>query len=155
MRNYVRDYIINNVKVTFFAHGKNDLQRKYYNEAEKIKHDNMSFGILGIEAIKVSKMLVLADRVKSRDLYDLMILMRDISYSINDALLMIKEISHLDDSEHYRAVMTGTIPLDENDEGLMPVNVDYDTSQVYAFFEKEFEKYDIKKNAEIYDHNST
>ncbi len=147
LRDRVRDYVINDVKVTFFAHGKNKPQQVFYMQSNKVQGENMSFSIMGMDGLKASKTLVLADRVQSRDLYDLMILMKNHDYSIEAAMLVVKEIGHLDDPEHYRAVMTGLIPLDQKDAGLMPVDIDCPVSEIYDYFESQFEDHDIKKAA--------
>ncbi len=154
LRNCVRDYIINNVKVTFFAHGKNKLQQEFYSHAEKIQSPGMSYTLMGLEGLKVSKILVLADRVQSRDLYDLMILIKYHDYSIEKAMSTVKEIGHLDDPEHYRAVMIGEIPRDQNDTGLMPVGVEISMSDIYEYFESQFEIHDIKKATELFSSKS-
>lgn len=145
LRNYARDYVIDDIKVTFFSHGKTQPQREFYKQEIKIREDKMSFDIMGVGGLKVSKMLVLADRVRSRDLYDLMILMNHYDYKLTDALEMVKQIGHIDDPEHYRAVMTSVIKLDEKDEGLKPVNIDYTMPEIYQFFDKLFEAHDIQK----------
>jgi len=153
LREYVRDYVINNVKVTFFSHGKNHQQRKYYKNAEKIQDAVMNFNILGIEGLIVAKTLVLADRVRSRDLFDLMILVRDYSYSIEKLTTIVQQMGHIDDPEHYRAVMTGVIPLDNNDEGLKSVNENIDVKDIYDYFDGVYAEHDIKIASEFYLYN--
>lgn len=153
LRNYARDYVINNIKLTFFAHGKNKQQRNFYSDTAKIQNKDMTFQVLGLEGLKVSKALVLADRIKSRDLYDLMILIKEHGYTLEAAFEVIKEMGHLDDPEYYRAVLTGSIPLDKNDEGLKPVGVECEIVMIYQFFENEFDTYDIKKAARLYADN--
>lgn len=143
LRDQVRDYVVNGIKLTFFAHGRNNIQREYYQKAEKVSVDNAYFNLLGLEGLKTSKTLVLADRATSRDLYDLKILMDEYDYTIEGIEKIITQIGHLDDLEHYRAVMTGLYPLDKNDPGLLPVKVKYDVTELYNFFEHKFEEYDI------------
>lgn len=150
LRKLIRDYIVNGIKVTFFAHGKNDVQRSYYSRSEKIQNKDMSFSLMGINGLKASKILVLADRVTSRDLYDLMVLMKDYSFSIADAFSIIKKMGHLDDVEHYRSVMTGVMPLDKNDPGLLAVKVGINISQIYHYFENQFEDYDIQMAKKVF-----
>ncbi len=154
LREYVRDYVINNIKVTFFAHGKNHEQRQYYNNAAKIQKTLMSFNILGIDGLKVAKTLVLADRARSRDLFDLMILVRDHSFSIEKLIEIVKQMGHIDDPEHYRAIMTGVIPLDKNDEGLKPVDAGIEIKEIYDFFDSMYTDHDIKKASEFYLRNT-
>jgi len=86
LRDYARDYVINNSKVTFFAHGKNQKQRQFYKDTAKVKAQEMTFEVLGIDGLKAAKTLVLADRVRSRDLFDLMVLARDYAYSLDEII---------------------------------------------------------------------
>ena len=139
---YARDYSINGIKVTFFAHGKSQKQREYYQHSAKIPVQNQSFCLLGLDALKTTKILVLADRVRSRDLFDLMVLMRDHDYTVTDALKAVETLGHNDDVEYYKAVMNGTIPLDKEDEGLEAVSVSVTPDELYAFFDKRISEYE-------------
>ncbi len=150
LRNFARDYVVNGIKLTFFAHGKNDKQREYYSQSNKTQSEKMNFSIIGIDGLKASKILVLADRVTSRDLYDLMFLIKNYSFTIGEAFNLVKQIGHLDDVEHYRAVMTGIIPLDKSDPGLLAVNVGVTISEIYEYFENLFESYDIEQARIMY-----
>lgn len=141
---YARDYVINGVKVTFFAHGKTQQQREYFTQVAKIRAESMSFSLLGLDALKVAKTLVLADRVRSRDLFDLMILMQDCHYTMEEAVKMIQKLGHNDDPEYYKAVMTGAIPLDQEDEGLHAININSALADIYYFFDKRIEDYELK-----------
>ncbi len=147
---YARDYVMNGVKVTFFSHGKNQRQRDYYSQTEKINLPQQSFNLLGLQGLKTSKTLVLADRVRSRDLFDLMVLMNDHGYSIDEALDVVVTLGHNDDPEYYKAVMVGTIPLDRGDEGLESVDVTMTLAQIYSFFENRIAEYEIKLAADYF-----
>jgi hypothetical protein len=48
------------------------------------------------------------------------------------------------DVEYYRAVMTGKIPLDREDEGLLAVDVQVSVDQIYQFFKQQFKSYDLE-----------
>ena len=63
---FARDYLVNGVKVTFFAHGHNNLQRSFYKKSPKLKlsESSHSFNIMGLKGLKVAKTLVLADRIR-------------------------------------------------------------------------------------------
>lgn len=155
IRDFSRDYVINGTKVTFFTHGKSSLQKTFYRNATKVKLDGMQFDILGIEGLKASKVLVLADRATSRDLYDLMFLMRDYEFTMAQAESIVKDIGHIDDFEHYRAIMTGLVPLDNRDPGLSPVGVDVNIDDIYAFFESQFEAFDIEQASNLFSRDPT
>jgi len=138
----VRDYVIDEVKVTFSVHGKNSLQEKFYQQAKKVHEAGMTFDILGIEGLKIAKTLVLADRVRSRDLYDLYILMRDQHYTLDTLFSIIKELGTIDDPEHYKAIMRGEIPIDEDDEGLETVDLHTHCEQMYRYFNHAIDDYE-------------
>jgi len=137
-----RDYVIDGIKVTFFVHGKNKAQENFYRAAEKVCEANMSFDILGIEGLKVAKTLVFADRVRSRDLYDLYVLMREQNYTLDALFSMVRELGTIDDPEHYKAIMRGEIPLDEDDEGLETVDLKTGLEQMYEYFNQAIDEYE-------------
>ncbi len=139
-----RDYVINGIKVTFFVHGKNSYQEAFYRTAEKVREADMYFDILGIEGLKIAKTLVLADRVRSRDLYDLYVLMRDQAYPLNTLFAVVKELGTVDDPEHYKAILRGEIPLDEDDEGLEAVDLYAGCEQMYEYFNREIDEYETE-----------
>ncbi len=153
LRDFARDYIINGIKLTFFVHGKTKQQREYYKNCEKIQSKDMLFKVLSIDGLKVAKILLLADRVRSRDLFDLMILVKDYSLTLDNINLFVKTLGHIDDPEHYRAVLTGIIPIDTNDEGLNSVNINIDINTIYQFFDVLYKEQDIKKTSEFYLNN--
>ncbi len=139
---HARDYVIDGVKVTFFMHGKNSLQKAFYQSAGKTSEPGMCFNILGIEGLKAAKTLVLADRVRSRDLYDLYVLMREHNYSLKDLFSTVRELGTVDDPEHYKAIMRGEIPLDSDDEGLEAVDTAINYEQVIEYFNHAIDEYE-------------
>lgn len=147
---YVRDYAMTGIKVTFFAHGRTQKQREYFSQAVKIKTAGMCFDLLSLDALKTAKTLVLADRVRSRDLFDLMVLMRDHHYSIEEAMKIVEALGHNDDPEYYKAVMTGSIPLDKEDEGLDAVNIKVTPDEMYGFFDKRIAEYETRLAEEYF-----
>jgi predicted nucleotidyltransferase component of viral defense system len=141
---YARDYVINDVKVTFFTLGRNEQQRQYYQASEKFRESGLSFDLLGIEGLKAAKTLVLADRIRSRDLYDLFVLIREHGYTIKALFDVVRSIGVIDDPEYYKAILTGKIPLDEDDEGLEAIGVNVDDVSLYEYFDNEIAKYEIE-----------
>lgn len=132
---FARDYVIDSVKVTFFAHGKTERQRAFYREAEKVQEPGMEFNILGIEGLKATKTLVLADRVRSRDLYDVFVLVREHGLTVAEIEATARTLGTIDDPEHYKSVLRGQIPLDRDDEGLEPVGIQMPVAELYERFE--------------------
>jgi len=150
LRDYVRDYVMNNIKVTFFTHGKNQNQRNFYKDSDKVIDPEITFDVLGMDGLKAAKTMVLADRVRSRDLFDLMVLSKDYNFTLKEINSIVKRIGYIDDMEHYRAVMTGVIPLDKNDEGLVPVKVAISIEEIYHFFDNLFALHDIENATELF-----
>lgn len=146
----VRDYVMDGVKVTFFTHGRTKKQREYYLQAGKVITEGQYFDILGLDALKIAKTLVLADRVRSRDLFDLMVLMQTYDYSVEQAMNIVKDLGHNDDPEYYKAVMSGSIPLDKADEGLDVVEVVVTPDEMYTFFDKRIADYESRLAEEYF-----
>lgn len=140
---YVRDFNINQVKVTFLTLGESAKQQVFYKAAPKI-NKCWVFPLLRTDGLEVAKTLVMKNRVRSRDLYDLMILMRDHGYTLNSLINNLQTYLLNNDLEYYRAVLTGRIPLDRDDEGLLPVSVDVTIDQIYQFFKQQFKSYDLE-----------
>ena len=77
---YIQDYLIDGAKVTFQSRNEGDrpkAQTDFLKSAPKVVVSEGGFDILGIDGLLVMKSIVVYDRVKSRDIYDLMILTRD------------------------------------------------------------------------------
>lgn len=148
---YVQNYIIDDVKVEFVANNKNPKLNQFYNESEKIKNPGISFSILDVETLKVAKTLVIADRVKSRDLYDVKVLMDKHNLTIDEMRQNWIKFApdNTNDPEYLKSVMIGTIPLDGNDEGLDPVLVEEGMDSIYSFFKQKWNEYEIVLTQQI------
>lgn len=147
---FAQDYEIAGVKVTFFAHGGNRAQRHFYQNAERTRAGNRSFSILGIDGLKAAKTLVLADRARSRDLFDVMTLIERCNLTIDDMVGIIQSLGRNNDYEHYFSVMSGEIPLDDEDEGLQPIGVDADMAAVYQFLNNRIDEWQIRQTENTY-----
>lgn len=85
------------------------------------------------------KALLLADRARSRDLFDLMALIQDHGYTLDQAFGFVKKLAPIErrDIERHKAVMTGVIPLDPEDEGFESIGVKMPMEDIYAVFEEQ------------------
>ncbi len=140
---YARDFSIDDVKVTFFTLGEGEQQSQFYKSTPKIK-DLWAFPLMGMEGLRVTKSLVLKNRVRSRDLFDLMVLMDSQGYTLDLFFNNLNQYLLISDTEYYRAVLTGKIPLDRDDEGLLAVDVQIGVDQIYQFFKKLFKEHDLE-----------
>lgn len=148
---YARDYMFGNTKVTFFAMGMQQTPAfvAYLKQAPVLNLPDTAFSVLALESLKITKAVVLGQRVRSRDLYDLFILAREHGYLVTQLLHDAVTYSTNDDPEYYKAVLRGEIPLDADDEGLEPVGVNTDLNAIYAFFDQELSSMEVEEATRI------
>lgn len=146
---YIQDYLIDGAKVTFHSRNESDrpkAQIDFLTTAQKLAVSEGGFDVLGINGLFVMKSIVVYDRVKSRDIYDLMILTRDHGYTLDnilDAIDAYQPIRHKD-PEHFKSVVTGAIALDKNDEGFFSIHLNVKMDAVYKYFKKLVNDYEIR-----------
>lgn len=146
---YVQDYWIDGAKVTFHSRHENDRpkqQIEFLKSAPKLDVANHGFKVLGIDGLFVMKSIVVYDRIKSRDIYDLMVLARDHGYTLRDMFSAIEayQPARHRDPEHFKSVVTGIAPLDKNDEGFSSINLGMKIEDVYKYFRKLIDDHEIK-----------
>ncbi len=151
LSDYARDYAIDDVKVTFFAAAKQRHPKRFvfWQNAPRERRPSCSFSVLSLDALKISKTLVLQDRVRSRDLFDLMILMQSHGYSLESFFANVTQYADgSTDGETERLILRGLIPLDKRDEGLDSVNVHNSLDEIYRFFSEKLTEYEARIHAE-------
>lgn len=148
---FARDYMFDDTKVTFFAMGVKQTPEfiNYLKRAQTLNLPNTSFQVLGLDALKTTKAVVLGQRVRSRDLYDLFTLTQAHQYSVAQILDDAVLYGTNNDPEYYKAVLRGEIPLDEDDEGLEPVAVNAPLEEIYSFFDTEISRLEVEEAARI------
>jgi hypothetical protein len=146
---YIQDYLIDGAKVTFHSRNESDrpkAQIDFLKSASKVAVSEGGFDVLGIDGLLVMKSIVVYDRVKSRDIYDLMVLTRDHGYTLDDIFAVIdsyQPIRHKD-PEHFKSVVTGVIPLDKSDEGFSSIHLNVKMDDIYKYFKKLINEYEIR-----------
>jgi hypothetical protein len=151
LSDYARDYSIDGVKVTFFAaHSRRQPKRfAFWENAPRDMQRDCAFSVLSLDGLKVAKTLVLQDRVRSRDLFDLMVLMRDHAYSIEAFFDNVQRLADgAQDGEIERLILRGLIPIDLRDEGLHAVKVSVTLPEMYAFFDVQLREYEVRIHAQ-------
>lgn len=145
---YIQDYLINGAKVTF--HSRNESERPkqqidFLKSAQKMAVSEEGFDVLGIDGLFVMKSIVVYDRVKSRDIFDLMVLTRDHGYTLEGIFAAIDAYQPIrnKDPEHFKSVVTGVIPLDKNDEGFLSIHLNVKMNEIYKYFSKLINDYEI------------
>jgi hypothetical protein len=149
---YARDYAVDSAKLTFFARGANAPKAQLDFLAQFARpRAKTSFAIMGLEGLFAMKTLVLAERTRSRDLFDLMVLIRDHGYRIGDCFHLVQTLAPIEgrDIERHKAVMTGAIRLDADDEGFESLELKMDIAEVYAFFARAIDGYERNMAREV------
>ncbi len=102
--------------------------------------------MLGIDGLLVMKSIVVYDRVKSRDIYDLMVLTRDHGHTIDTIFAEIDSYQPIrnKDPEHFKSVVTGVIPVDKNDEGFSSIHLNVKMDEIYKHFKKLINDHEIR-----------
>jgi len=146
---YIQDYLIDGAKVTFHSRNEGDrpkAQIDFLKSTPKVVVSKGGFDVLGIDGLLVMKSIVVYDRVKSRDIYDLMVLTRDHGYTLDDIFAAIdsyQPIRHKD-PEHFKSVVTGVISLDKSDEGFASIHLNVKMDEIYKYFKKLINDYEIR-----------
>lgn len=144
---YARDYVVDGAKMSFFARsagGSATQEQSAWLAAAPRAHSGTGFDVLGIEGIFAMKALLLADRARSRDLFDLLALIQDHGYTLDQAFGFVKKLAPIEhrDIERHKAVMTGVIALDPEDEGFESIGVKMLMEDIYAVFEKQIAEFE-------------
>ena len=134
-----QDYSIGGAKVTFFA--RKDMAFSFFDQQARLPNPGASFNIMGVEGIFLMKAYVIHQRVRSRDLFDLMTLM-DRGHSIESILNAGRQADPACSVEYAKSILTGDVPLDKNDEGLSSINVQISIDDIYAKFSSAINEYE-------------
>ena len=98
-----------------------------------MKASTLQVAILALEPLFKSKAVVLMDRVKSRDLFDLMILLTQHNYTIDDIIDTLITIDERDEVEAETAleILVGNIPVDKDDPGFESIDLELSLKDIY------------------------
>ena len=120
-------------------------QIDFLKSTPKLSISKKGFNILAVDGLFVMKSIVLYDRIKSRDIYDLLVLTRDHGYSIENILEAINTHQPFRDKdpEHFKSAVTGIIPLDKHDEGFSNIHLNVKIEDVYKYFIKLINEYEV------------
>lgn len=144
----IQDYLIDGSKVTFHSRSEQDrpkAQIEHLQKADTIKIADHGFEVLGLHGLFVMKSILPYDRVRSRDLFDLMVLIRDHGFSLDD---VFSAIAHYQparhrDPEYFKSVATGLIALDADDEGFQSIGLVADMDEIYKYFRRLIDEHEM------------
>lgn len=152
---YARDYAVEGAKLSFFARGQDAprVQIEFLRSCAQA-HSGKCCAVMGIEGLFAMKVLLLADRARSRDLFDLMALIRDHGFSLDRAFQHVAKLAPIEqrDIERHKAVLTGVILLDADDEGFEGLGVVIGIESIYQFFGSAVDAYEqrLAKSGQIF-----
>jgi hypothetical protein len=146
---YIQNYLIEGAKVTFHSRNASDRPQRqidFLKSSAKLEIGKGGFEVLGLDGLLAMKSIVVFDRVMSGDIFDLMILIRDNGYTLMDIFAAINAYQPIrqNDSEHFKSVITGLIPLDENDEGFSSIRLNVKMDEMYKHFKILINDYEVK-----------
>lgn len=145
---FSRDYLIDGIKVTFFA--RNDNAYSYFSGLDRVQPDKVTFSLLSSLSIFKMKAWLIQKRVKSRDLFDLMQMIKCHHLSINNIFMAAQEADPAIFSEgQMKDILTGLIPVNSDDEGFESIGLDIDLQEVYAFFTDAINEDEIRQAREL------
>lgn len=128
---HAQDYVVDNVKVTLFARA--DGPFFHFNSFGRVE-SSASFGLMGLDGLFAMKSYAISQRVKSRDLFDLMYFIENEGKAV---FQIIEEASAVDCSvskEYLKDVLLGAVPVEKGDEGFASLGIETELSEIYKFF---------------------
>ncbi|MBI5891400.1 MAG: nucleotidyl transferase AbiEii/AbiGii toxin family protein [Nitrosomonadales bacterium] len=134
-----RDHIIDGVKVTFFA--RDDVPYRHFAQMKRLKSKTL-FSIADEEALFNMKSWLISQRVRSRDLYDLMMLMQR-GKTIQDILEAGAQADPSFQREYAKEVLVGNVPLDADDEGFESIGVEVTLAELREFFLEAVNEFEV------------
>ncbi|GHT94719.1 hypothetical protein FACS1894116_09140 [Betaproteobacteria bacterium] len=136
---HVQDYLIDGVKVTFFARA--DPPYQYFSTLPRVAGTSSSFQIMDADGLFSMKSWVIHQRVRSRDLYDLKTFMEQ-GKTLDDIFLAASAADPTCLPEYAQSVLTGEVPLDKKDEGFNSIGVTDSIHDIYGFFKTRLDEYE-------------
>ena len=125
-----RDHVIDGVKVTFFA--CDDVPYRHFAGMKKIE-GKAKFDIAHQDTLFNMKSWLISQRVRSRDLFDLMVLLQH-GRTIHGILDTGVQADPAYQHKYAKNVMVGNVPLDTDDEGFDSTGLELTTEDIHPFF---------------------
>lgn len=140
-----RDHVIDGVKVTFFA--RDDVPYRHFAAMKRIA-GKAKFDIAHEDTIFNMKSWLISQRVRSRDLLDLMVLLQR-GRSLQEILDAGAQADPACQREYAKEVLVGNVPLDADDEGFDSIGLKVTVEDIHQFFLAAVNEYEMEVAAEI------
>lgn len=142
---FIQEFTINGVKVSFATWSKGrPTRREHFSKAPVMADTKASFHIPTLQTLFESKAVVLMDRIMSRDLFDLMVLVKNHGYTLNDIIQAIMQIDGREQNEAMSVleILIGNVPADPTDPGFASISVHAELTDIHAFFSEHVDQYE-------------
>jgi hypothetical protein len=152
---FIQDYLMDGSKVTFHARLAPERpvrQIEFLQSTPKLKAGERGFDLMGLDGLFVMKVLVTYDRVRSRDLFDLMVLTRDHEFTAEQLFAAVEAYlpARNRDPDHFKNVVTGIIPVDRDDEGFEAIRLDVTMREIYDYFTDWVSRYESERAMSLF-----
>ena len=134
-----RDHTIDGVKVTFFA--RLDIPYRHFSVMKRVE-DQASFGIANIDTLFAMKSWLISRRIRSRDLFDLMVLLQR-GKTMQELLDAGADADPSFQREYAKEVLAGNVPLDADDEGFESISLDASIDDVRRYLLAAVNEYEV------------
>ena len=138
---HVQDYVLDGVKVQCFAQPTG---QRFASGVQAVA--GWRFGLMDLPTLFAIKSALLLKRSRSRDYFDLMWFCQHQGKTLADIVVAAQAV---DDSPEVPTVvehkLLGLLPLDPEDEGLDPVEVEVKPANIYRFFEDGIVRHEIAR----------
>lgn len=135
-----RDHVVDGVKVTFFT--RDDVPYRHFAVFPRIE-GRAQFSIADEETLFNMKSWLITQRVKSRDLFDLMVLLQR-GKTLQDSFDAGANADPAFQREYAKEVLVGNIPVDKGDEGFESIALDVALEDVYRYFLSAVNEYEVR-----------
>ena len=148
LRWYAQGWVIDGVKVQLFC--PQDLAYDHFRSYPRLKPEatHTRFEIASLDAIFAMKSYTISRRTRSRDIIDLWHFLQQ-GKTLADILRVARLASPSVSDEHAKAVLSGDVPLDAQDEGFALLAPGLSLQQVYADFAQAVDALEIERARQV------
>lgn len=140
-----RDHVIDGVKVTFFA--RDDTPYRHFATMQRIT-GKASFDIAHANTIFAMKSWLISQRIRSRDLFDLMTLLQR-GKTLQQILDAGTQADPACQREYAKEALVGNVLLDADDEGFDSIGLNITAEDIHRFFLEVVNQYEVEVAAGI------
>lgn len=143
---YAQDYAIDGVKATFFVDNRYTDRQALFRSFPRLKEEGLTFDVASLDGLFAMKSLVVTNRRKSRDLFDLYYLLSSKGYAFDEMLNLIERYSPETSQPELFMWLSGKGVMDRDDPGVEPTDKSITMNKAFQFFKHEIDKYEVEQS---------